>query len=148
MRVRFCLPVIGVLLTVLSVGCGQNSDTSSASTTPTTAPTANPTTDKFTGTVPVGGSDVKTFNILLANGQLNVILTAAGPPATIQMGLGVGSYSGSTCTLFQGGFVTVPAGATAQLAGTATSAGAYCVQVSDVGNQTAPVTYAVTVIHF
>lgn len=144
MRVRLCLPV---LVSVLAIGCGQTTDTTS-STTSTTAPATTPTTENFTGTVPVGGSAVHSFNILLANGQLNVILTAAGPPPTIQMGLGVGSYSAPTCTLFQNGSVIVPAGATAQLAGTATSAGTYCVQVSDVGNQSAPVTYAVTVIHF
>jgi hypothetical protein len=146
MRVRFAFPF---LLGLLAVGCGQNSDnTSTATTTSTTAPTTNPTTETFTGTVPVGGSDVKTFNILLANGQLNIILTAAGPPATIQMGLSVGSYAGTTCTIFQGGSTITAAGATAQLAGTAISAGQYCVQVSDVGNQASPVTYAVTVIHF
>ena len=144
MRVSLCLPV---LLGVLAFGCTQTADTPST-TTSTTAPSGTPTTDKFTGTVPVGGSDVKTFNILLANGQLNVILTAAGPPPTIQMGLAVGTFNGSTCTIFQGGSVTTAAGATAQLAGTAVSAGLYCVQVSDVGNQSAPVTYAVTVIHY
>ncbi|MBI3401878.1 MAG: hypothetical protein HY048_10700 [Acidobacteria bacterium] len=145
MRVRFAL---SVLVTTLAVGCSQSSDTSNATPTTTTAPTTTPTTENFTGTVPVGGADVKPFNILLANGQLNIILTAAGPPPTIQMGLGVGSYSGTTCTIFQGGSVITAAGATAQLAGTAISAGQYCVQVSDVGNQASPVTYAVTVIHF
>jgi hypothetical protein len=147
MRVRFLvITLLAVLAPAFAAGCAQTAD--DTSTTTTTAPTAAPTTEKFTGTVPVGGSDVKTFNILLANGQLNVILTAAGPPPAIQMGLAVGTYSGSTCTVFQGGSVTVPAGATAQLAGTAFSAGTYCVQVSDAGKQTAPVTYAVTVIHF
>ncbi|MBI3494247.1 MAG: hypothetical protein HY047_21070 [Acidobacteria bacterium] len=144
MRVRLRL---AVLVSALAIGCGQTTDTTS-STTSTTAPTTAPTTENFTGTVAVGGSDVHPFNVLLANGQLNIILTAAGPPPTIQMGLAVGTYSASTCTIFQNGSVTTAAGATAQLAGTAVNAGTYCVQVSDVGNQSAPVTYAVTVIHY
>jgi hypothetical protein len=40
-----------------------------------------------------------------------------------------------------------PAGTSAQLTGTL-DAGSYCVMVYDAGNQTAPVTYAVTVNHY
>ena len=95
----------------------------------------------------MGGSDTHTFTVALSNGQLNVILTAAGPPATISMGLGVGTQSGTTCTLLSGGATATPAGATAQLSGTV-SAGTYCVAVFDVGNQSADVTYSVTVTHY
>jgi hypothetical protein len=42
--------------------------------------------------------------------------------------------------------VNTPAGTSAQLAGL-TTAGTLCVQVRDIGNQTAPVTYNVTVLH-
>jgi hypothetical protein len=63
------------------------------------------------------------------------------------MGLGIGSFDGTTCTLFSNGSVVTPAGAIAQLTGTA-NAGNYCVQVADVGNQAAPVNYAVTVTHY
>jgi hypothetical protein len=142
MRVRVFLPVLFALSTV---SCSQSTDTS-GTTTPT-APTTNPTTESFTGTVQVGSFDVKPFTVALSGGQLNVILTAAGPPATIQMGLGIGSYAAPTCTLFSNGSVVTPAGAIAQLTGTA-NAGSYCVQVSDVGNQSAPVSYAVTVTHY
>ncbi len=142
MRVRSCLPV---LLALLAVSCGQSSDTSSPSTP--TGPTTNPTTENFTGTVAVGSSDVHSFTVALSGGQLNVILTAAGPPATIQMGVAIGSWAAPTCTLFSNGSVVQAANPIAQLSGTA-NAGTYCVQVSDVGNQASPVTYAVTVIHY
>lgn len=129
----------------MSAACGGSSTTTSPSTT---APAASVTTEVFTGTVPVGGSDVHNFSIALSNGQINVILTAAGPPATISMGLGVGSPStDGSCTLFSGAAIITPAGALAQLSGTA-QAGAYCVGVYDVGNQTADVTYSVTVTHY
>jgi hypothetical protein len=142
MRVRCCL---SVLLALLTASCSQSADTSSP-TTPT-GPTTNPTTENFTGTIQVGSFDVKPFTVALSGGQLNVILTAAGPPATIQMGLGIGSYAAPTCTLFSNGSVVTPAGAIAQLTGTA-NAGSYCVQVSDVGNLSAPINYAVTVTHY
>jgi hypothetical protein len=48
--------------------------------------------------------------------------------------------------LYQNAFVTTPAGSTPQLTGNL-PAGSYCVQVFDAGNQTAPVTYSVTVVH-
>jgi hypothetical protein len=128
MRVRFLLPVF---VSLLALGCGQNS-TDTSSTTSTTAPTGNPTTETFSGTVQVGSSATNQFTVVQSGGQLNVILTAAGPPATIQMGLGIGSWVAPTCTLFQNGSVVTPAGAIAQLTGT----------------QSAPINYAVTVTHY
>lgn len=135
----------GLALTtaLLASACGS-SDTNS---TTATGPSATPTTEVFTGTVPIGGSDSHSFNVTLSNGQVNVILTAAGPPTTIFMGLGIGTPSGTTCTLLSGGSLATPAGTIAQLSGTA-QAGTYCVAVYDVGNQTADITYSVTVTHY
>jgi len=97
------------------------------------------------GTVDVGSSDSKNFTVA-QTGTVNVTLIAAGPPPTIFMGLGVGTPSGSACALLSGGATITPAGTTAQLSGTLTS-GTYCVQVSDVGNQTSSINYTVTVAH-
>jgi hypothetical protein len=97
--------------------------------------------------VDIGGTDSHAFTVALSGGQVNVILTAAGPPSTIFMGLGVGTYASPACTLLTSGAIVTQAGATAQLSGTV-NAGSYCVMVYDAGNQTAPVTYAVTVTHY
>jgi hypothetical protein len=114
-------------------------------------PTPTQITENFTGTVVVGGSDIHTFTVTASGQNLNVTLTSAGPPATIQVGIGVGSPSGtpvgSSCTLLTGGSTVAPAGTTPQLSG-AISSGSYCLVVADVGNQTAPITYAATVTHF
>jgi hypothetical protein len=133
--VLFC----GMLLS----SCAGDSSSSSSSTSPTTAVT----TESFSGTVAVGGADSHVFTVALSGGQVNAILTAAGPPSTIYMGLGIGTYSGVTCTLLTSGSVVTQAGSVAQLSGTI-NAGSYCVQVYDAGNQTVPVTYAVTVNHY
>ena len=111
---------------------------------PSTSPTAASglTTETFTGTVAVNGSDSKTFTVTVT-GVVSATLTAAPVP----MGLGVGQPGGASgCVLLPGGSTTATAGTLAQLAGEVTP-GTFCVQVYDVGNQTAPVNYTVTVTH-
>jgi len=99
----------------------------------------------FTGTVAVGGNDVRGFTVS-AGGEVDVTLTAAGPPANIVMGLGLGQVSLGTCQLFTNATVSTSAGSTAQIGGNA-PAGSYCIAIFDVGNQTGVVTYAITVVH-
>jgi hypothetical protein len=127
-----------------TAACSNSSDTTASSAA---APTIAATTENFTGTVQVGGSDANPFTVTASGATINLTLTAAGPPATIFMGFGVGTYAGTTCTLLTGGFTVTPAGTTPQLSGPITS-GQYCVMVYDAGNLTAPVTYAVTVAHY
>src|SRR5215813_3784119 len=83
MRRVLCLAAI----VVATANCGSSTLASTGlpttSTTTSVAPTA--TTESFTGTVQTGGSDFKPFTTTLT-GQVNIILTAAGPPATIFMG--------------------------------------------------------------
>jgi hypothetical protein len=131
-----------LILGVTAAGCGSSSSDSTA-----TSPTATVTTEAFTGNVDAVGRDVHQFSVTLSGGQVNVDLTAAGPPSTIYMGLGVGTFSDSTCTLITNGSAVTQAGSTAQLSGTL-NAGSYCVMVYDAGNQVATVSYAVTVNHY
>jgi hypothetical protein len=132
-----------LILGVSAIGCGSSS---SDSTTPA-GPTATVTTDNFSGSVDPGGKTFNQFSITLSGGQVNVTLTSAGPPSTIYMGLGVGTFSDPNCTLLSNGSVVTQAGSTAQLSGTL-NAGTYCVMVYDAGNQVATVNYAVTVNHY
>jgi len=130
--------IVLVALALATTACKGDS-TSSTPTTPTTK------TDTFNGTVPVGGSSINNFTAT-DSGQVSVTLTAAGPPATIPMGVGVGTPGTGACGVLPGASVTTGAGATAQLTGLV-SAGTLCVTVYDVGNQTAAVTYSLTVVH-
>jgi hypothetical protein len=130
-----------LVLALTSVGCdNSNSDNG------TPAPSGPQTTETFTGTVAVGVgmNDFHNFTVAQA-GEVDVTLTAAGPPSTIFMGLGIGT-GGTACALLTNGTTTTPAGTTAQLTGTV-NAGTYCVEVYDVGNATVPITYSVTVAH-
>ena len=139
--------VCGVGMALAAAGCTNGGTSLPASATPAPAATPTATTETFTGTVNVAGNDVHPFTVTTSNLNLAVTLTAAGPPSTIFMGLGVGSYSGGTCSLLSSGATSTSAGTTAQLSGTIT-AGAYCVAVFDVGNQSAPITYTAVVTHY
>ena len=117
-------------------------------TTDTPRPTPLPLIkNTFTGTLAPRGSASHTFTIVQA-GEVDVTLTAAGPPATITMGLGVGipNTADNSCALISGASVNAQASAFSQLLGSA-SPGALCVKIYDIGNQTAPITYTVTVEH-
>jgi hypothetical protein len=141
-RQRMKRTFAALILVVFAAGCGS----SSSDSTPT-GPTANVTTENFTGNVDPGGKTFSQFNVALSGGQVNVTLTSAGPPSTIYMGLGVGSFADPNCTLLTNGSVVTQAGTTAQLSGTL-NAGSYCVMVYDAGNQVSTVSYAVTVNHY
>lgn len=133
-------PILAVTLLLLSSACHRN-DTSPGTTTPSIMVT----TETFTGTVPVRGSALHSFTVA-QTGTVNVTLTAAGPPSTIVMGVGIGTSRDAGCALLAGASTSTAAGAAVQLAGTVTP-GTLCVQVYDVGNQTAAVSYTVTVAH-
>jgi len=135
-------------MVALSACSGNNSSSDSSSLANLIVPTLS--TETFSGTVAVGGTDSHPFTVT-TGGTINVTLTAASPPSTIFMGIGVGTPSTdttgtTTCTLLSGASTVAPASTTAQLSGTI-GAGSYCVAVYDVGNETTPVTYTVTVSH-
>jgi hypothetical protein len=128
------------LAALLSVSA-CHSDTTPAATTPT----PSRTTDTFTGTVAVGGADSHSFTIATA-GNVDVTLTAATPPATVVMGISIGTPGTDRCVAVAGGSTQTAAGSSVQLSGVA-SPGTMCVDVHDAGGQSAPVTYTVTVTH-
>ena len=131
-------------LTLSASACTTSANTSTPATI--TTPSVALTTETITGTVPVGGSDI--HNVVLSQtGELDVTLTAAGPPSTIFMGLGIGTVSGSSCVFLSGATTNVQAGTSPQLSGSSVAAGTYCVAVYDIGNQASPVTYSLTVVH-
>src|SRR4051794_35241378 len=108
---RTMLPVT-LLLALIGAGC-DNSGSATVAPTPVA-----PTTEMFTGTVDPGGSASHNFTVSQA-GEIDITLTAAGPPTTIFMGLGIGTPSGTTCTLLSNGSLNTQAGTVPQLSGTA-----------------------------
>jgi hypothetical protein len=137
---KVLLPLV-LFSTLLLSACSQSTDTSALAPTTSTAVTQ---TETFTGTLAAQGTNIHTFTVA-QNGTLTVTLTAAGPPPTIFIGLGVGTPSGTTCSLLV--TANAQAGTAAQLTGSVTNPGMFCLAVYDVGNLIADVTYSVTVSH-
>jgi len=110
-------------------------------------------TDTFNGMLspPVNGAfqvNVHPFTITTAGGNINITLVTAGPPATIQLGMGLGNPSSTgTCSLISGFTTQTSAGSTAQISASGAPAGGFCVAVGDVGNVLQSVSYTVTVAH-
>ena len=136
---------IVVLLAVLasSLACDNSGTSSSAITTPTTPLTSQ----TFSGTVDVNGSATNTTFVVGVSGEVDITITALGPPANIIMGLAVGipSTIDGSCTAPLSAGQTVQA-STTPLVGTL-QAGTWCVKLYDVGYQTAQISYTITVAH-
>jgi hypothetical protein len=143
--------VLSILMSAASLACGGDSSDSTLPTTPTTG-----VSDTLVGTVaaPINGalqSAVNTFSSQA--GTVGVTLTSAvetlpdgSKLANVVMGLGIGTPSGSSCTLMSNSFTTAQPSSTVVLSGTV-AAGTYCIQLTDVTNQLGPVAYAVVVSH-
>jgi hypothetical protein len=131
---------IATALTLAIGACA--SDTASS----TTAPTPVTTAETFSGTVEQLGTTGVPF-IVSTDGPLTIGLTSVAPLSTMALGVGIGTWNGSTC----GASITkndnARSGITA-LTGTAT-AGNYCVIVYDSGNipEGWSVSFAVQVVH-
>ncbi len=105
-------------------------------------PVTPTTTETFPGTLVVGGVNTLPFTVSQVGG-LEVTLSSVDPLATI--GIGVGTLGNGTCSLSK--TVTTGPGSTAQLTGTATIAGDFCLQVFDTGTLTGSVAFTVSVLH-
>jgi hypothetical protein len=129
-----------LLLAFWSAGCGNSQSTTAPSTT-----TTSPTTDTFASIVYMGGAVTRSFTVSQA-GTVSATLVSAAPPSTIVVGLGVGIplLNGTGCLLNRS--VNTAAGPAARVE-TAVDPGVYCVQIFDVGNITAPVSFTIDIVH-
>jgi hypothetical protein len=136
---RALLPSMALLATVALAGCKSDSTT-------TTSPSVVTTTDTFTQTIAQSGEAVHTFTVS-AKGSVTVALTAVSPLTTMALGVGMGSWDGTTCGTSFATNKDSRAGATA-LTGTAAQ-GNYCVRVYDSGNVPVDwsVSYTLQVVH-
>src|SRR4051794_23003373 len=109
--------VLLAVLVALSAACGSNS--SDSSLLPSAPSSGTQVTDNFTGTVPIGGSDVHSVTVTTAGQPLTITLTAAGPPPTIFMGVGIGlTTTDGLCSFFSQASVVTQAATSPALSGT------------------------------
>jgi hypothetical protein len=126
--------VLGTM--IFATGC--------ADPVPPTAPTpvAPSVTDTFSDTLLVLGANTHQFTVA-AVGGVKVSLTSLEPDAPVL--LGVGTPSLGSCSVID--HVQAVAGPAAQLSGTATVPGSYCVIIQDPGNLVEPAVYTINVLH-
>jgi hypothetical protein len=115
----------------------QNSDSS-------TSPSTTPKTETFSGTLAAQGASPFSFTTA-QTGTVSVTLVSVGTSSSVAVGLGIGTPNGNACALTTS-TPSATAGSAPQLSVTE-SAGAYCVQVYDVGNITTVTTFTITVVH-
>ena len=134
------------LAAIAAGGCSKNNASSASTTTPTPTPVAPTTTNEFDSTVPVGGSAFYSFSVS-QYGTVNITLTSVSGtdvPATVMLGIGMGTPSGTACSTTS--TTNAAAGATAQLTGSY-DVGVYCAKVSDIGNLFAPANFTMSIAH-
>src|SRR3954451_1586107 len=88
-------------------------------------------TETFADTLLQFGTNSHQFAVQRVGG-VKVNLTSIDPVTTVSVGIGTPSTATGQCLVLQ--TVTVSASTSAQLSGTATVTGTFCVAVSDVGN--------------
>jgi hypothetical protein len=111
---------------------------------PAPTPVAPTILDTFSGNLLQLGSNSHPFTVQQVGG-IKVSVTMIDPSAAISVGIGTPSTASGSCLVISS--LTAVVGPGAQLSGTATIAGNFCIGVSDVGNLVEPVAYTVTVLH-
>jgi hypothetical protein len=130
----------------LAVSACSGSSTDSALASPTTTPTL--VTENFSGSIDQYGTAIHPFSVTASGGSLVAGFTSVGPLATMALGMGIGTWDGTTCGLAVSQNDNSRAGLVA-LSGTA-QAGNYCIRVYDSGNVPAggSATYTLQVLHY
>jgi len=127
-----------ILLTALAAACGDD--------TPTTSPTTStPTaiTETFEGTLTVNCATTYPFVVVQAGLASAVLTTLLPDGATV--GVSLGTWNGQSCQVI---LANDSATQNASVVGEARSAGNFCVRIHDVGKLTTPADYLLTVTHY
>lgn len=134
----FTFVAVALPLLLVSAGCDSAIDKIPTTPDPVTV------TETFTGSVNINGAATHTF-FTTATGAVTATVTSLGenPPSAI--GISLGTYAGSTCSLV---LTNDKAVVTSVVTGVVTTlGGSLCVRIYDVGSLTAPASYEIRVEH-
>lgn len=128
------------VMLITTSACGQ----SSTPVIPTNPGTS--TTETFAGTLNPNGATTYQFTVGFA-GTITATLTTVGPDTTTPIGMSIGTWSGTTCSVGSGLFQD-QAVQGAVLVAAISAPGQLCLRIYDgAGTITGPVTYSVDVVH-
>jgi len=132
-----------LLLTLALSGAACNGDTP---TTPTPPAPTEITEPIWSGVLTVNGAAIVSFPVQDI-GTVTAILQDMQPNnnGTLSVGLDLGTWSGTSCTLK---IANTNVGVGGGVVGFANGAGELCARVYDAGRLTEPVTFSVKVTHF
>ena len=142
MRARFVLPA---LVALLAAGCGNNTATSPTSTSSTTATTSSIT---FAGTLNPGDFRFYSFTLSTAGSVVALLASVTDArthlplPVSLEIGIGIPAATDCATTTMQ----VLSAGLVSQMT-VPLSTGTFCLRVADIGELTAPATFAVRFTH-
>lgn len=128
--------LLWLVVALVSIQCGNDSNTSA----PTPAPRTSPVTETFQGTLPIQGSVWRLITAIQA-GPLTATLSSTNQPSA-EVGLALGLRSGNTCLVTRD--VVAVAGTTPQLS-LPVDSGDFCVKIWDAGALTSPLSFTVTI---
>jgi hypothetical protein len=97
----------------------------------------------FSGTLTVNGAQTHSFTVDRAGAVSAQVKALSDQSATL--GVSLGAYNGSACTII---ISKTDAVLNSSVAGTAQSTGQFCVWVNDVGKLTSGVDYTIDVTHY
>jgi hypothetical protein len=102
------------------------------------------TTDTFSGTLTPNGADTEPFSVA-AFGNVVATITKLEPDTTVVVGLSLGTWNGSACTVVTANDKAVQG---TIVSAQASGAGRLCVRIFDAaGTLPEPTTYELTVVH-
>jgi hypothetical protein len=133
------------LLTLAGACSGDSSVETPTSATATTVAEAT-ITESFEDGLSVGGEVFYSFSVT-QYGTVNVTLAEVGGsqvPATVWVGLGLGTPSGTDCTTTS--TINIAAGTGPHLT-TTSAAGIYCAKIWDIGNLYGPARCRIEIAH-
>jgi len=139
-RSTFTWLFVCVLVAALCAGCDSE---------PAAAPTPEAPveiSEPLTGTLTINGAVTHPFVVQRAGTVVAQIVTLA-PDSTAVISLSLGTWNGQVCQIILANDAAT-SGALGVVTGTASTAGNFCVRVSDVGRLTAPTDYEIIVRHF
>ena len=135
--------LVPLLLAASLAACSDDSPTA-----PTDSVTPVQVTESFTDFLNPNGGRTHTFNAERA-GTVQAKLISLAPDETATIGLSLGTWNGAACAIIiANDNASLASAAAAQVTGSATGTGAFCVRVYDVGKLTQNIEYVVTVDHF
>ena len=138
------LPVL-VALTLTVGACSGSTSTDSS----LTSPSATLVTESFSGSITQNGTAIHPFAVKTTGNSLLVGFTSVSPSSLTALGMGIGTWDGTTCGLNLSQNDSAKVGNTG-LSGTA-QLGNYCIRVYDGGNitdSTITATYTLQVQHY